>query len=305
MRIIITGASGLLGANLAVDLGARHDVLAIFNQHPLHSSAFRAARCDLLSGSDFADLASAERPDLIVHCAALTDVERCEREPELAKQLNVEATRAVAQAAAAVGARLVHISTDGLFDGVRGNYREDDTPTPVNVYARTKLEAESVALEAGADTLVVRTNIYGWNAQPKLSLAEWVLARYETGEPVPGFTDAVFSPTLVNDLSVLLEQLAVGAFSGVINVAGADRLSKFDFARRVLSAFSLDPERVVPSTLAAAEFGATRPHDLSLDTSLARSIGLPIPTADAGIERFVGLQASGYADALKALTKEE
>jgi dTDP-4-dehydrorhamnose reductase len=138
------------------------------------------------------------RPAWIVHCAAATNVDWCESHPVECMRVNAEAAGALARAARSIGARLVYISTDSVFDGVSGGYRETDPVSPVNHYARSKASGESAVLDEIPDALVLRTNIYGWNLQSKHSLAEWALARLEGGEVVPGFRDVSFSPLLVN-----------------------------------------------------------------------------------------------------------
>ena len=305
MRVLITGSSGLLGANTAVTMSARHEVVGLYNHNPIHSPVFSTARCDLTdSGAIDAIMRSAE-PELVIHCAALTDVDQCERQPALAERLNTDVAREVARAAGAVGARVIQVSTDMVFDGRSGGYSESDLPSPINTYGRTKLAGERAVTAEQPDSVIVRTNIFGWNAQRKLSLAEWILANYQAGNKTPGFTDAYFCPLLVNDLVDALEALAAIPLTGVVNVAGKDRISKFEFARRLAIASCLDPERVIASTLADAKFAAPRPSDLSLDTSFARSLGLRIPTADEGLARFLALRASGYAESLTLLTEED
>jgi dTDP-4-dehydrorhamnose reductase len=109
---------------------------------------------------------------------AATDIEACERDPALAHRLNTEMAQGVARAAAETGARLLHLSTDAVFDGADGSYREDQLPAPLNVYGKTKLAGEAAVSEAHPGALVVRTNFFGWNAKPKVNLAEWFLDRF-------------------------------------------------------------------------------------------------------------------------------
>ena len=130
-----------------------------------------------------------------MHCAAATNVDWCEDNPKQAEAINVQATADLAEIAAALNARFVYISTDSVFDGKRGDYAETDEPAPLNVYARSKLAGEQETLRLNAAAIVVRVSIYGWNAQKKESLAEWVLRRLEEGSDVPGFTDVFFTPS--------------------------------------------------------------------------------------------------------------
>ena len=193
--ILVTGASGLLGANLvltALDRGM--PVMAVSNRVPFRHPDAESASLDVRDADAVRAVVARVRPDVVVHTAALTDVDACEGDPALAHAVNAHAPGVLARAAAEAGARLVHVSTDAVFDGQRGGYTEADPTSPVNVYARTKLDGERAVLAASPDHLVVRTTLFGWNAQPKKSLAEWVLGRLDAGERVPGFTDAVFAP---------------------------------------------------------------------------------------------------------------
>ncbi len=154
MRILITGASGLLGLNLALELCREHTVFGTANQHALHTDAFTILQADLLAPGALENLFEQSRPDWVIHCAALANLEACEADPALASQLNTELPRQLAQLCkenrrdvTRGGARLVHISTDAVFDGSRGNYTETDEPSPLGVYARTKLEAEWAVAE--------------------------------------------------------------------------------------------------------------------------------------------------------------
>ena len=126
------------------------------------------------------------RPEWIVHCPAATDVAWCETHPEDAERINAEASGTLASAAAAAGSRLLYVSTDAVFDGSRGPYAESDGTAPCNVYGRTKRKGEDLVQRALPSSLIVRTNLYGWNVQPKQSLAEWVLDRLEAGEKLGG-----------------------------------------------------------------------------------------------------------------------
>lgn len=301
-RLFVTGGSGLLGANVALGLSGSYDVTAAYHAAAIESELVGAVALDLRSEGAVETIV-ASHPDLIIHCAAATDVERCERDQSWAADVNIEGTRRVAKAAAASEARLIVISTDSVFSGDRPGWRESDVPRPLNAYARTKLEAERVALSIAPDCLVVRTVIYGWNAQPKASLAEWALRRLEAGERVPGFVDAFFTPILVNDLGDALARLLALDVHGVLHVAGTERISKFAFAQAIAKVFALEPALVEPASIDDAGFGAVRPRDTSLDCSLALAQGLRLPTVNEGLARFATLRDTGFADRLRALTK--
>ena len=304
MRVLVTGASGLLGANLCLYLAGRHQVMAASAHHPLVHQNVTPLLNDLRDRDHGFRLVHEARPEAVIHCAALTDVDRCEREPELARLLNYTASRAIARASAECGARLIHISTDMVFDGSEPAKTESSPTRPLNTYGTTKLHAEGAVLEECPEALVVRTNIYGWNALPKLSLAEWALARLRSGQSTPGFSDVYFSPILVNDLAAELEKLLTSGLTGVVHVAGADRVSKYEFVKMIARQSGADVSLV--RTVLLAEFGlpTPRPLDMSLDCSYARQNGMCIPGVEDGLATFLSLEGAGYPERVKGLLGE-
>jgi dTDP-4-dehydrorhamnose reductase len=194
MRILITGASGLLGLNLALEAAQEHadeerpTVFGVANSHAFKvaPTTFQVIQMDLLAPGAVESLFEQTRPDWVIHCAALANVDACEADPALASQLNTELPRQLAQLCARTrsagqtestvtrgGARLLHVSTDCVFDGQRGNYREEDAPSPLGAYARSKLEGEIAVAQADPQAIIARANLFGWSPSGKRSLAEF------------------------------------------------------------------------------------------------------------------------------------
>ncbi len=301
-RVLITGASGLLGANLVLAWRERHEVVAACHRHPIHLPGVPTLRADLSRPGEAERVVVEAAPDWVVHTAAATDVDACEADPEMAFRLNRDMAGAVAAAAAGAGARLAHISTDAVFDGQRGDYREEDEPRPINVYGRSKWEGERAVLAAHPQALVVRTNIYGWNAQSKRSLAEWFLANLEAGRTCGGFVDVWVTPILVNDLADLLARALEKGLQGVLHLAGGECVSKYEFGRRLAQIFGLDGDLIRPISVEEAGLRAPRPKRLCLDGDRARrQLGCPLPDMDEGLDRFRRLREAGYPESLKRL----
>jgi len=209
---------------------------------------------------------------------------------------------AVARGARAAGSRLVHISTDGVFDGERGGYREEDVPSPINVYGQSKLEGEQVVAAADPQALIVRTNIYGWNAQPKSSLAEWFLAELQAGRPCPGFTDAWFSPILVNDLGGCLFRLLASGQTGPWHVGGGECLTKHAFGVLIARVFGFDPQLIRPAATPDGPPRARRGRQLCLRSLRIDGLaGLRLPAAAEGLTRWKQLGDEGLAGRLRGL----
>lgn len=299
--IVVTGASGLLGANLMMTARRQGlEVAGIYHRHPVHLGGVDLFSVDLTNptalGKIFADL----RPSSVIHCAAASNVDWCEEHPDAAHELNVTASAAIAELATKANARLLYISTDSVFDGLRDNYSEGETPTPVNIYARSKLNGEREVLRCHSFAAIARINLYGWNAQNKQSLAEWVIDRLASGHEVPGFTDVIFNPILANDLAEILLAMIACNLRGIYHVAGSEAVSKFEFARCVASAFGFDPARVIPARIADAELKAPRPRNTSLNTEkICAALGRSMPDVDSGLHRFVQLRSEGYVERLK------
>lgn len=300
MTILITGGSGLLGGNIAaMAIRKSWNVVATYNKNPVRMEGVRFIQIDLTKKEQLKRIARIG-PDVIVHCAALTNVDYCEDHFDEAYSHNTLVSASVAEVADEVGAYLVHISTDSVFDGVKGSYKEDDTPRPVNVYGKTKLEAERQVLSLCPHSCVVRTNIYGWNKRAKLSLAEWMLNKLQDKEELSGFKDVIASPILVNDLIRYLFKLYALRYEGIIHIAGSEPCTKLDFAYMVAEVFAQDKGLIRSTSIDEMELKAPRGKDLSLNVSKAETIFKEtLPNVQEGLTRMRELRDSGYVAELK------
>ena len=304
-RILITGVGGLLGSNLAYTLRDRFEVVGSYHSNPVNITGCTHVTMDLRQADQVESMVQKIKPQIVIHCAAETRVDYCEDRPEEAFRTNVEGTESLAKAAAQAGSKFLYISTDSVFDGKTGGYQEDAVPGPINSYARSKLQGEQVAQAEISDHLIIRTNIYGWNARPKVSLAEWVLERLESRCEVPAFADIFFSPILVNDLAEYLVQMIAMDLTGIYHVAAIDRCSKLDFAMMVCQIFDKDPDLIVASSSEDAGLKAPRPKNTFLDvTKISQALGKPMPSVAEGLRRFRSLKESGYVQGLRSILPE-
>ncbi len=274
MKVLVTGGSGLLGSAL-VELLARkgHAVVATYHSHePKPLSGVKWVKVDISQGYLLEDLAWKERPQAVVHCAAMTDVDRCEVERERAWRTNVEATRSAVRAARAVNAHIVYVSTDYVFDGERGMYREEDLPNPVNFYGLTKLVGEEIVRSSDILYTIVRPSaIYGLGGSKK-SFAEYVAEKLSRGEEVPALTDQYVSPTYNRYLAEAIARVLELRPLGTLHVAG-ERASRYDFALAIAELLGAPKDLVKPArTSDMRHRAARRPRDSSLDTSRAREL---------------------------------
>jgi len=300
--LVVTGASGLLGATLLLAAQeAGRESVGLCHHYLLRGSRVRTFSMDLTDDAATRKLLFDLRPDGIVHCAAATNVDWCEDNPRQTEALNVQASASLAEIACQLDAQFVYISTDSVFDGQRGGYCETDIPAPVNTYAKSKLAGEREVFRRHPAPTVVRVNIYGFNVQKKESLAEWILRMLEEGKYVPGFTDVFFTPILVNDLAAVVLAILENELVGLYHVTGSERISKFEFARRLATVCGFDAARISPHQIRDAVLRAPRPLDTSLNTEKIRLVtGRSMPDVDLGLRRFQELRSQNYARMLKS-----
>jgi dTDP-4-dehydrorhamnose reductase len=302
MRILVTGASGLLGLNLALEASKEHTVYGQVKDHGLHPGVFTVLKADLLAPGAVERLLEQTRPDWVINCAALAIIDACEADPVRAEEMNVELPRKLAEHVARGGARLVHISTDAVFDGVRGEYTEKDLPNPLSVYARTKLLGERAVAETDLQAVIARVNLFGWSLSGVRSLSEWFYNNLAAGAPVKGFTDVYFCPLLANHLAhVLLEMLEAG-LTGLYHVVAGDCISKYDFGLELARLFGFRPELISPVSVEEGGLKAARSPNLTLrNDRLVRALGKPIPSLSTGLDRFYQLYQQGYPQKIKEM----
>jgi|SRR3989344_1022312 len=300
MKILITGANGLLGSNLSlIYSNNKENVVYATGKKKLDFPCCDNRKLDLTKEEDLI-LIKQLKPDLIIHCAALTNIDYCEEHPEEAERINVGGTKNLFEASQKAGSYFIHISTDAVFDGEKGNYIETETTNPLNVYAKTKLDAEKYILKTGGNSAVIRTNIYGWNRQNKESLAEWMLHKLERQEKLPAIKDVYFSPILVNNLAEALLELYQIRYRGLINLAGSESCSKLDFAYKIAELFNLNKDLIEPISVDSLKFKAKRSKNMTLNTQKAQDLlKTRLFNVEEGIKKFKGLKENGYIKELK------
>jgi dTDP-4-dehydrorhamnose reductase len=267
-RILVTGADGLVGQAFVQRLAdwREADVLATsLDDERRHTSASGGyVPLDVTNAGAVERLFVDFAPSVVVHLAAVSKVEGVEAEKETAWAVNVDATNALARSCKRHGARLVFLSTDFLFDGTAGPYAEDDRPEPVNAYGRSKLAAENAIRSSGLNRWsIVRTSlVFGTGERLKRRNFATLLAdELRTRERFLAATDQFRTPTYAPDLADGLMRVIRFDKDGVYHIAGRDRLTVYDFARRMAAAFGFDPDRIEPTTTAALHPDAPRPLD--------------------------------------------
>jgi len=273
MSVLVTGGSSTPGYKIVEEFArAGYKVIAQYNEHEIPEiDEVIKVKVDFRDVLKVLDLVNDAKPDIIIHTAAIGDVDKCEVERELAWKVNVEATLALIKGALKHNAYFLYLSTDYVFDGERGLYREGDVPNPINYYGLTKLLAENI-VRAGLEKFsIVRTsNIYGFGLGRK-NFARVVIEFLSKGERVRALTDQWLSPTLNTLLAKAVRELVEINHIGIIHVAG-ERINRYDFAKAIAKKFGFNENLIEPIIMKDLQFKAKRPRDSSLDVSKARSI---------------------------------
>ncbi len=308
-RLLVTGASGLLGLNLALQARDRYDVTGTLRRERLAPGAkapFTPIYTDLAQPGSVERALDEAAPDVVIHTAALTDIDQCEARPEEAQALNADLPEALAKAAARRGCAFVHISTDAVFDGRRGGYDENDAPCPINVYARTKLDGERRVAEANPGAIIARVNFYGWSWTGTRSLAEWFYHNLMAGRPIRGFANVLFCPLLVGDLVEILLKMVDLRLSGLYHAVSAEGLSKCDFGRMLARQFGFDESLVSSASYIISDLRAPRARSLTLSSAkLSAALGQPLPAQAEPMRRFHQQLVAGYPAFIRSVLAEQ
>jgi len=310
LRVLITGGSGMLGANLAcylVQTRPQWQLHLSYHSHHVEMPGVTSHQADLLDEDAVKGLMEETKPQLIIHCAALTDLDYCEEHPGEALLVNTGTTMSMMWWASHWDSRLIYISTDAVFGQERKRpFTERSEPQPLSEYAFTKLNGEWDALCLGEKALVLRTCIFGLNPTPRQSLAEWMVAELAAGNSIRGFTDVRFNPILSTDFAEALLIAIEYKLSGIYHVSGADALSKYDFGVLLAHTFGYDPTMVKPAEVASISLLAPRPSAPILGCrKFIHATGHKLPSIKAGVEKLYQQYIDGYQKKLKSFYIDE
>lgn len=272
MKLLITGASGLLGhkiVQLAIKKG--HEVHSTYREHVTKFG--NPVRLDLTNQNRVSETILTLKPQAIIHTAAYTDVDGCEINHDAAWKVNAEATKYLAIASSNANSHLTYVSTDYVFDGRKGLYSEEDQPNPLSYYGYTKLKGEEFAKKHANSLCITRTSvIYGWSQTQKLNFATWIINNLSQGKEVKVLTDQHVSPTLNANLANMLLEITEKEIIGTLHTAGASRVSRYEFALRLAEVFNLNKHAIKPAKTDDMQWKAKRPKDSSLSVSKAKAL---------------------------------
>lgn len=295
-KLLVLGATGLLGATLITEAEAagRWEIFAQGRSSSIEFGRSRSLQTDLAVEGAASALIAECSPDVVINCVAMTDVDRCETDFEMAHRLNAELPGELAEACEIAGARLVHISTDAVFGGSDPPYFDEDEPSPVNMYGRTKLGGERNIFLRSEQAVVIRTNFVGWSPTGDRSLLEFFVNALESGNDIEGYDDVLFRPVTTHQLARRTLEIASAEASGIFHTTGEVLISKFDFGHMVAAEFNYDPALIRRSSIASGPHLARRSSRMDVR-----------PSADSratdlfrGLRELRRLSARGYRKVL-------
>ena len=300
MNIAITGASGMLGTALINNIKKKFSVFATSRLKGLHQNNVIWSCFDLNNFTDLESWLHNVKPDVLIHCAAIVNVDECESNADLAYHLHVKTTDFISNYCHQFNTHLIYISTDSVFDGLKqGSYTENDFTSPLNIYAQTKLLGETPVLSIEKGT-VLRTNIIGWSLKNRVSFSEWILLNSIKKQPIKLFKDVYFSPVHVEELSEIIVQIIDRKIYGLFHISSNDYLSKYDFGLKLVKTFGLSSEYFKSSSIHEVELKAQRPKNISLcNDKITSLLGIKLSNAENAAKIMKKQYINGYVAMIK------
>ena len=282
MKYFITGGSGLLGERLAAVSNDNDELTLVHNSNPSENTI----KCDITNEKEVKSAVEKENPDVIIHCAAMTNVDLCEDESKMAYSVNGDGTGFLAKAAHDINAKIIYVSTDFVFDGERGYYKEDEKVNPLGVYAKSKYDGEVQLAKYCDDWAIARVSVlYGWHS--RLNFTTWVIEQLRQKNEINIVTDQINSPTLADNAAEAIFKIAQKNKNGIFHTAGNDAINRFDFTRKIADAFDLDDSLINPTTSSQFIQKAPRPRDSSLNVNkVEKELNMKMETCSESLKRM-------------------
>ena len=262
MNITIIGAGSTTARALVPMLIAETDWnlhLISSQEAPYQHERITSAVVDVIDRSAVKAAVMPHNPDVIINAAALTNVDQCETDKGLAHMFNVNLVEHVVRVARSTDAYVIHLSTDFVFNGEDGPYDEDAVPDPINYYGRTKLAGENVVVSSGVDATILRTNVVYGPPPARMDFVRWIIRAMDTDTDINVVTDQYCNPTYVDDLALAILRCIERRATGLYHIGGADYLSRYQIAERVVAFFKGRPSLVAPTTSDLLDQAARRP----------------------------------------------
>jgi len=299
-KVLITGGSGLLALNWALAIRENYSVVLGLHERWVELSGLETCLIDLVLEDELVRTLKTMKPHIVIHSAGLTNVEQCEDNPSLARITNVDIAENLAKACAQLDLPMVHISTDHLFVGDVPLVGETYPVSPINTYGCTKAEAELKVQAAHPASIVIRTNFYGWGPSYRQSFSDVVISALRAGKELTLFEDVFYTPIIIETLVSTTQALIGRQASGIFNVVGDERISKYEFGIKVAKKFSLDAKLIKRGLLAHHAGLVKRPYDMSLSNlKVCNILGRKLGGVDQHLDILYQQEQSGFAQEIQ------
>ena len=287
MKIIITGANGMLGSSLCKLYNNDHEIYALHRDKTCYVNCLKDYSVDLTNEDEVGEIIYKIKPDLLIHCASMTNLEECEKYPDLAMSINTYATENIARLCSN-RIKLVYISTDQIYGDTEYYTESNRVLKPINEYGRTKLLGEKKVEKLCSNHIITRTNIFGWNIKPnKISSAEWIYNSLKNNQEITLFCDYTFSPMYSIYFGEIIMLLVKINLTGTINVGSPINCSKFDFGNKLAELYGFNKSNIKKGTINDHFGNAKRNSKLDLDCTKLTSIEPNILSWEKSLELFV------------------
>lgn len=287
MKFLVTGSAGLVGSQVVRDLvNLEHQVYACYNVSKPQTGI--PVHLELTNTENMIKTVESIKPDVIIHLAAMTNVDQCEKEKELALKINAKSTEILSKQAAKNGSFFVYVSTDYVFDGKTGMKRESDRINPVDYYGYSKYQGELAVQDMASSWCIARTSTPFGIHDTKKSFPSFVIENLKAKKEISIVTDQYTSPTYVPNLSKMLIEISTRQILDIIHLAGTTRISRYDMAIQVAEKSHLDKSLLRQSSIKDMNWTAKRPKDSSLDVSKATQLLKEKPiSVEQGLDQFI------------------
>ena len=251
----------------------KYQVFGTTRNKEARKSKITYIQADLTNAKETKRVLSKSKPDIIIHCAAIVNLDMCEKNRKTTDLLHIKSTKSLSSYKNG-SAKFIYISSDSVFNGKTGNYTELDKPDPLNYYAHSKQMGEQAALANNKNSIVIRTNIYGFHVPPGNSLVEWALNNFVLKNKINGFTDVIFNPVYTKQLARTIKYILEnhGKIAGILNIASTKPLSKYAFLRLLSKQFGFNQSLIRPASIDDSDLNTFRPKNTSLNTLKLRKI---------------------------------
>jgi dTDP-4-dehydrorhamnose reductase len=295
-KVLITGGSGLLGVSWGLAIKNNYKVILGLHNKSVKIEGIETITLDIENIKCFRATVDKVCPDIIVHSAGMTSVEQCEGNPDMASYLNSTLAENVATVCSEKNIKLIHISTDHLYDGSKANVTERELTCPINAYGISKLKGEMAVAKAYPESLIVRTNFFGWGGPYKQSFSDWVIDNLRAGNKIKAFDDVFYTPILIDRLVFIAMSFIESDVKGRVNIVGDERISKYVFCCKISKQFNLPQNLIEKAKIADANQLTRRPKDMSLSNEYAQTLyGEKIGTIDDFIFKLKTQEEAGMA----------